>query len=345
MSRALAVTLVFLFVWLGTARAHAATIVIVRPPAASPDLTETVSRLHGELLSLGLDVAFVEAAGGPVPRSTDPRVRLESIANGRDADAVIEIGAELRATTVDICVLDRRTHRSEASHLAIESSADDGPARLAIRTIEVLRSHLVEIDLAARERAGRIDVRAAGAPPNETAAPPAAVNRVGLEAGAALLTGVDGIGAALLPTVRIGWATRSGLVLHAALAGFGSRPTLTAPAGSARVAQQYGLLGISSGAPATRWIQPYVAFAAGALRTAIDGDAEAPAEAHAVNRWSFLVDGSAGARVSLPGRTFFTLALHAQVAAPYVAVHIADTVVATTGRPNLLVTLTVGAWL
>jgi hypothetical protein len=81
------------------------------------------------------------------------------------------------------------------------------------------------------------------------------------------------------------------------------------------------------------------------LRTAIDGQAEAPAEAHVVEHWSFLLDGSAGARVRLPGQTFFTLALHVQVAAPYVAVHIADTLVATTGRPNVLLTLTVGAWL
>jgi hypothetical protein len=93
------------------------------------------------------------------------------------------------------------------------------------------------------------------------------------------------------------------------------------------------------------YLQPYLALAAGALHTAVDGTADAPAEAHVVDRWSFLVEGSVGARVHLPGRTFFTLALHAQVAAPYVAIHIADTRVATTGRPNLLLTLTVGAWL
>jgi hypothetical protein len=337
-----AATLVLLFVSLGTARAQAATIVIVRPAGAAPELTETVSRLHGELLSLGLEVAFVERAPGPA----DARARLEPIATARDADAVIEIGAAARATTVDIYVVDRRTHRSEASRVALESTAEDGPARLAIRTIEVLRSHLVEIDLAARARPGQIDVRAGSAP--ETGAP-AAADRLGLEAGAAVLTGVDGLGPALLPTARIGWATRSGLVLHAALAGLGSRPTLTAPAGSARVAQQFGVVGISTGAPsmqrARRSFQPYLALAAGALHTAVDGTADTPAEAHAVDRWSFLVEGSVGARVHLPGRTFFTLALHAQVAAPYVAVHIGDTLVATTGRPNLLLTLTVGAWL
>jgi len=147
-----------------------------------------------------------------------------------------------RRATVDIYVLDRRTRRSEVSRVALESSAEDGPARLAIRTIEVLRSHLVEIDLAARARPGPLDVRAVPAAAPETRAPAAAADRVALEGGAAVLTGVDGVGPALLPTVRVGWATRSGLVLHAALAGFGSRPTLTAPAGSARVAQlRFGL--------------------------------------------------------------------------------------------------------
>src|SRR6266498_709987 len=141
-----AVTLVLLFVWLGTARVQAATIVIVRPAGAAPELTETVSRLHGELLSLGLDVAFAERAAGPTPGAADARARLEPIATARDADAVIEIGAAVRATAVDIYVVDRRTHRSEVSRVALESSAEDGPARLAIRTIEVLRSHLVEID-------------------------------------------------------------------------------------------------------------------------------------------------------------------------------------------------------
>ena len=345
MRRTLEVTFVLLFVLLGAARVQATTIIIVRPAGASPELTETVSRLHGELLSLGLDVAFAERAAGSAPRPADPRARLEPIATARDADAVIEIGAEIDAATVDIYVLDRRTHRSEVSRVALESSAEDDPARLAIRTIEVLRSHLVEIDLAARARPGPIDVRAAPAAAPETPAPAAAADRVALEAGAVVLTGVDGVGPALLPTVRVGWATRSGLVLHAAVAGFGSRPTLTAPAGSARVAQQFGLLGLSTGAPSMQRIRLYAALAAGVLRTAIDGQADAPAEAHVVERWSFLLDGSAGARVRLPGQTFFTLALHVQVAAPYVAVHIADTLVATTGRPNLLLTLTVGAWL
>jgi hypothetical protein len=39
-----------------------------------------------------------------------------------------------------------------------------------------------------------------------------------------------------------------------------------------------------------------------------------------------------------------TLAAHVQVAAPCLAIHFVDAVVATSGRPNLFLTLTIGAW-
>jgi hypothetical protein len=58
-----------------------------------------------------------------------------------------------------------------------------------------------------------------------------------------------------------------------------------------------------------------------------------------------LIDFSLGAGLHLYGRSYLTLALHAQVAEPFVAIYIVDTVGATSGRPNLLLTLTVGAWL
>src|SRR5206468_11734768 len=88
-----------------------------------------------------------------------------------------------------------------------------------------------------------------------------------------------------------------------------------------------------------------LALSAGALRTAIDGEADPPSNGHFIERWSFVVDGSVGARLRLAGRYHLTLATHVQVAEPYVAIHFMDSRVATTGRPNLLVSLTVGAWL
>ena len=115
--------------------------------------------------------------------------------------------------------------------------------------------------------------------------------------------------------------------------------------GSARISQQHGLLGVCLCAPSPHRIRPYVGLSAGALRTAIAGDASAPQRAHLVQRWSLLVEASLGARLRLPGRYHLTLAGHVQLAQPYVAIHFLDTRLATTGLPNVLVSLTVGAWL
>jgi hypothetical protein len=66
---------------------------------------------------------------------------------------------------------------------------------------------------------------------------------------------------------------------------------------------------------------------------------------HQITRWSLLLDGSVGARLRLSRRYYLTLAAHMQLAEPYVSVYFVSTRVATTERPNLLVSLTVGAWL
>jgi hypothetical protein len=88
-----------------------------------------------------------------------------------------------------------------------------------------------------------------------------------------------------------------------------------------------------------------LALSAGVLRTSVEGRADSPRQGHTVDQWSFLLDGSLGAALRLPDRYTLTLAAHVQMADPYVAIHFVDRVVATTGRPNLALTLTVGAWL
>jgi hypothetical protein len=336
-----------LIVLLVAARAEAAKVVILRPAGASPELNETLSRLQGEVLSLGLEVSIVERPATPYTTATESRARMERTASECGSDAVIDVIGDAAPAAVDILVLEGGARRSEIARVTLEPEADNAPERLAIRAIDALRARLVEIDLIARRR-GETSL-AREAPAAVISAPPHdAVDRRGrvdLEAGAAMLTSVDGVGPALMPIVRFGWAARPPLVLQAALAGFGSRPSVAIAAGGARIAQQYAVLGACYCGGGARTVQPAFALSAGVLRTAVDGEADAPSAPHSIEQWSFLLDGSAGARLNLPGRYHLTLAAHVQVAAPYIAIHIVDTVVATSGRPNFLVSLTVGAWL
>lgn len=332
-------------------RAEAAKVVIVRPAGASPELNETLSRLQGEVLALGLEVAIAERPDTPDANASDSRAWVERMAAERESDAVIDVIGDAAPAAVDIWIFERRALRSEVSRVALEPNAENAPERLAIRAIEALRSGLVEIDLVARGQQAATVAREPPAtvtqgPPRESGAP---TGHVDLQAGAALLASLEGVGPALMPVVRVGWTAPSfapsWLVLQGALAGFGSRPTVTSAAGSARVAQQYAVLGGCVCVPSARALQPHVALSAGVLRTAIDGQADAPQDAHFVERWSFLLDASLGARLRLPGRYHLTLAAHLQLAQPYVAIHFVDTLVATSGRPNLGLSLTVGAWL
>ena len=334
-----------------TAPLHAATVAIVRPQSASPDWTETLSRLHGELLSVGLEVEITEGPAGRGLGTTEARAWLEKLAAERGVDAIIDIIGDVAPVAVDVWLVDKASRGREVSlhvsRVALEPNTEKPSERLAIRAIEVLRSSFLELDLAARERrTGTIAKQpTTSLPLAEENKQVSRAERIGIEAGAAALTSLDGVGPTFLPILRIDWAARSWVVAQLTLAGLGNSPTVASTAGSARVTQQYLVLGGCYRSRADTWLRPFMALSSGVLRTSVEGQANAPKQGHAEGRWSFLLDGSLGAEMRLGGRYYAALAAHVQVAAPYVAIHFGDEVVATSGRPNLLMTLTVGAWL
>jgi hypothetical protein len=81
------------------------------------------------------------------------------------------------------------------------------------------------------------------------------------------------------------------------------------------------------------------------LHTSLAGQSDVGTQGHDLGEWSVLVDGGAGVGLRLSRHFFASFAAHLQMAQPYVAVHILDAVAASSGRPNLLFTLTLGAWL
>ena len=329
-------------------RVQAANIALLRPSGSSPALAEALYRLKGELFALGLEVQVVERPTNRATTVFDDRAFLEQTASEREIDAIIDVIGDTAPTAVDVWIFERSPRRSRVSRVVLEPNAPNGAEMLAIRAIEVLRSNFVEIDLAARARTEM----PAAAPPrdepprDEPSKPPVRRSETfGLEAGAAVLTSLDGIGPAFLPLVRVDWAVSSWLVAQGTFAGFGTQPTLESAAGSATVSQGYGVLGLCYCLPSEPGIRPLVSLSAGALRTSFEGQADAPERGHSGEQWSFLVDASLGARLGFADRYYLTPAFHVQLAQPYVAVHFVDELVASSGRPNLLASLTLGAWL
>jgi hypothetical protein len=330
----------------GTGPAHAATVAILWPSTPSADVTQALTLLRGELLSLGLEVTMSDRAGAHSVGETDSVVWLEAFA-ARGTSAVIDAVGDDVLEAVDVWVLKTQPQRFEVTRVAVDPNAQKQPEMLALHAVEALRAGLLQIDWAARRRRHEpiAEPPMVAVPAGEVQAPASHSERVGIEVGAVALMSLDGLGPAVLPTVRVGWAARPWLVVQASVAGLGSRSTVTTPAGNARVAQQYAVLGGFCRLRSARRLWPFVGLAAGALRTSIEGEAGWGTGGHTAERWSGLIDVSLGAGLRLYGRSYLTLAAHAQVAEPYVAIHIVDTVGATSGRPNLLLTLTVGAWL
>jgi hypothetical protein len=269
-----------------------------------------------------------------------PRAWLESVARDRRIDGAIDVigGAHLEAA--DIWVFPPPPRASKVTRAPVEREVENAPARLAIRATDLMRSLLIENDLLGAPHApAHVAIAAAAAPPAAGGA------GIGLELGAAMLASAGGVGPAILPLVRLDGSVGTWLGIQAEAAAFGTRPTIGTGGATAQVAHAFGLLGVCACArAAARW-RPVVGLAAGVLHTAADGRADPPLQAHAVAQWSFLLEATAGVRLRLAERTHLTLSAHVQLAQPYLDIRVANAGSATSGRPNLLVSLAVGQWL
>jgi len=304
-----------------------------------------VARIHGELLSVGFKVDMADRPSHG-PGTADFRSWLVGLVDKRDVDAIVDVVGDLVPVAVDVWVVAEAPDRFELSRLPMEQGSDNASEKLAIRAVEVLRSRFLEMDLAAREkRSDTVSTRAAAVPVGELDGAKDAYQRLGIALGAGALSSLDGVGPSLLPIALVEWSSSSGLVLNAALAGFGSRATVATNNSSAQIAEQFALLGGRYRFRPQSRLKPFVSLAAGVLHTSVEGTTAPPKEGHSVQRWSFLLETGGGAELRLPGQYYVIAAAHVQVALPYVAVYFGDEVVGSSGRPNLLLSLAVGAWL
>jgi hypothetical protein len=318
--------------------AHAATVAIVSPPGASADVTEALTLLRGELLSVGLDVAVERRPMVPDRRAHDSRQWLEELAAG-GASAVVDAVAVDAALAVDVWIVRSQPLRFEVTRVSVGTDTPKASEVLSLRAVEALRAGLLLMDRATRRP--QPSVVATALPETVRVEQPA---RVAIDVGASVMTSFDGVGLSVLPLLRLGWAAGPSAVAQATLAGAGSRPIMKAANGAARISQQYATLGGGYRFRARERLWPFLTLAAGAVHTSVQGQTDAATHGHTEDQWSLLLEAGLGIGLRVSSRYYLTLVANVQLAEPYVIVHIGDDV-ATTGRPNVGVTLTMGAWL
>lgn len=322
--------------------AQARTVAVVYPHGAEPTIVETVARVRGELLAVGLRVHDVERRAPWVEASSSARV-IELQQRER-LDAVISIPNRSEPPLVDVWVFESSAEAPHVTRVSLEPGTENAPEKLAIRAIDVLRSTFLELDIQNQARSGPTEV---GLEPDQTAVPEVGgdATTVGLAAGLAMLTGFDGVKPAVMPTARIDLALNPTWTLQVAAAGLGTRPSLDAASYGAQIQQVYAVFGARYRFDLGRDWRPFGALSAGILSTSVEGRADFPGHAQNQNLRSLLVEGSLGADWAVFDDYYFSLAAHLHLAAPSANVIIVDSVVATTGRPNLALTFTFGTWL
>lgn len=333
--------LVFCVGLLWSPPALARAVALLRPPTHSPSTIELLQRLRGELLSVGFEVTVLDRPAEPAGSESWQR----SLAATGEVDAAVDLVGDVTPIAVDVWMMDATQHFQLVARVTPDANGENAIKGLAIRASEVLRARLFEphVKPAETPATGKASSLGAAAAPADTEMHLPS-RQLGFELGVAALVSLDGVGPALLPIVRFDWALAPELVLEATLAGLGTRPSVATTAGSAEVAIQYGMLGACYRLDWGHRLRPLGALSLGALRTAVTGRAVLPQEGHSVEQWSFLLDASLGAAFELSRHYTVVLAGHVQLAEPYVAIHFGEQQVASLGRPNLLLTLTFGAW-
>lgn len=323
----------------------AATVILVRPANPKAVTAEALVRMHGELVSAGFDVQITASTAG-----ADPRASLEQTASGNNVDAVVALLGDVSPGSVEVWVIDRVTGKSVVRRIPNQPESNRAAEILAIRAIELLRASLLEIAMAG-----------SGEPVAVPKPPPVEVTRFvdraldarrdsrwAIEVGGSLVASFDGVGPALLPMVRLDLALGSYVLMRATAAGLGTRARVQASSGWADLAEQFGLIEAGVRLRPRKRLRPFFSLGAGAQHTSAEGRAwpNFPYyQGQTAGRWAFLADAGAGLRLSLVRHFEVALEVHAQLAQPYPVVRFLGAQAATSGRPDLLPSLTLIAWL
>ncbi len=124
-------------------------VVLVRPAAAPPSVSEALVRMRGELLAAGFDAEVMD-----LPLGADVRASLERLAPpaaaGKSTTALVAVVPSADPGTAELWVIDRVTGKTVVRRVSAPPAAD--PTRvaeiLAVRAVELLRASFLELAIA-----------------------------------------------------------------------------------------------------------------------------------------------------------------------------------------------------
>ena len=343
MPRAVVLVLLLLAISLasGDARAESALVVLVRPTVQGVVVNEAITRIRGELIADGFEVSIIDAPPGADPASVLARAEQQT-----GAAATLGLFLHPDASAAELWVVDRLTSKTVVRRIEMSKSPGASvPEVLARRSVELLRASLLEILVDAQKRPSAVPAPRAQATRWAAQALEPRHSTFGVEAGAQVLGGFGGVGAAVLPVGRVRVALGERLHTRLTLSGLGTQPKVVAAEGTATVSQALALLELLSDITPRSWLWPTISLGAGAYYIGVDGHANAPNASLDGGSYAFAADAGAGLALSLTSTFALSFEVHALMIMPYQVIQFLDVDTAETGRPLLSGALTLVGWL
>ncbi|WP_437491437.1 hypothetical protein WME75_15615 [Sorangium sp. So ce1014] len=342
-----ALTLLLLCAASPAASGEPARVVLVRPGAADPSISEALIRIRGELVADGFDVVLLDAQSASAPRPT-----MDDAGQQAGSAALIGLFLAPDGQAAELWVVDPRTNETLVRRIDTRGEAREHIVEvLAVRAVELLRASLLELLMSSRRSAAP----AAASPPSEVSREvsrraersldPPRRSMWGAELGGGLLASPGGIGPALLLIARLRVAPLGPIEGRLSLAGLGTAPRVAGPQGSATVQQRFGLVELAALPWPELRLRPRFSVGLGALHVAVDGEASWPYRGVHRAQWAFAADAGAGVEFGIVRRIDVVVEAHALVAHPYPVVRFVETEAARGARPALLGSLSLVGWL
>lgn len=319
--------------------AAASTVVLVHPETPTATMAEAIVRVHGELVSAGFDVEVTHS--NSVANTLDA---LDQAARAPGVDAVLAILGDASPDSIELWVVDRVTGKISIRRLPNPGVSDRAAEALAIRALELLRASLLEIAMAT-DNTPHVSLPPPVARLMQDTLDPRGAARWLVEVGGNLLASTSGPLANVEPLLRISRRLGTYGLARLSLSGLGTQARTNSDSGTALVDQEYAVIETGVRLRSRARIQPVFVVGAGALHVQAEGRVVWPYQGQTSQRWSFLA--SAGAGVSFwAGHRFGCAAeLQAQLAQPYPSIRFFGVEASHVGRPNLLLALSLLAWL
>lgn len=339
-----------------TAWAESVFVLLAGPTGGTGVPTEVVNRVRGELIADGFEVEVSPPV--VVPDRADTLRRA-----GRGAGAAIVVGVFVDETSggIDLHLLDSLSDRVVTRHLeAPTKSPDQGPQVVARHAVSLLRANLLDFVLEGLQSALSTASKGPASPSkpsvqqtsHETDSSPqndanggASLRRLALEGGLGVLGGFEGVGASIMPVLRVRYSAAQAFQLRLTGAGLGSSPSVQAPSGSATVSQGLVQLDAMGLFGQGRWMRPVASVGVGAYFAGVAGSGVLPYEGRTDSTVAVALSGCVGAAFQVARDIETSLELQAIVTEPGVVLRFVDLAAARMGRPLLFATLTVAGWI